>query len=235
MRFCLEVILRGAVLASVVAAAAPAENANPEIGKAVTPKVVSVVRPDARTGRLVRSVVVSPKPAAVKDPDPAVQGMIDATAKSLDVNPSLVHSVIEVESNYNPYAVSPKGAQGLMQLMPDTAKRFGVQNTFDAQQNIEGGIRYLKFLQQTFGDDRLAIAAYNAGEKAVQKYGSVPPYPETKDYVQKVAKKYDARRAAGKKIQPAPVAEKPQPAEEEPRHIMGYLDEEGRLHIASRP
>jgi len=219
----------------MVAVAPSAENANPEPAKAVSPKVVSVVRADARTGRLVRSIVVTPKPAPTKTPDPAVEGMVDETAKSLDVNPSLVHSVIEVESNYNPFAVSPKGAQGLMQLMPGTARRFGVQNTFDARQNIEGGIRYLKFLQQTFGDDRLAIAAYNAGEKAVQKYGNVPPYPETKDYVQKVAKKYDARRAADKKIQPVTIAEKPKPAEDEPRHIMGYLDEEGRLHIATRP
>lgn len=234
MQFCLEVILRGAVLGSAILAVAPAETLNSEASKAASPHAVSVVRADTRTGRLVRSIVVSPKPAT-KSLDSAVQGIVDETAKSLDVNPSLVHSVIEVESNYNPFAISPKGAQGIMQLMPETARRFGVENTFDARQNIEGGIKYLKFLQQTFGDDRLAIAAYNAGEKAVQKYGSVPPYPETKNYVQKVSQKYDARRAAEKKSPPAQVAETPKPAEDQPLHVMGYLDEEGRLHIATRP
>lgn len=236
MRFCLEVVLRGAVLASVMTLAMQAEDAVLE-RQARSPRVVSVVRADARSGRLVRSVVVSPQPSNTKSKaiDPAVENIVEETSKNLDVNPSLVHSVIEVESNYNPFAVSPKGAQGIMQLMPDTARRFGVQNTFDARQNIEGGVKYLKFLQQTFGDDRLAIAAYNAGEKAVQKYGNVPPYAETKDYVQKVARKYDARRAAGKKTQPAAVSDKPKPSEDEPRHIMGYLDEEGRLHIAPRP
>ena len=86
-----------------------------------------------------------------------------------------------------------------MQLMPATARRFGVSNTFDPRQNIEGGVRYLKFLQNTFQDDRLAVAAYNAGEKAVTKYGGVPPYAETVSYVAKVGKKYSqAQRAAAK-------------------------------------
>jgi soluble lytic murein transglycosylase-like protein len=162
--------------------------------------------------------------------------MVEETAKNLDVSPLLVDSVIQVESNYNPYAVSPKGAQGLMQLMPDTARRFGVTNSFDPQQNVEGGVRYLKFLQETFQDDRLAVAAYNAGEKAVAKYKNVPPYRETVDYVSKVSQKYShaQQHAAAKPATPAKVVEKSEPAEGETRHVVGYIDQEGRLHIATR-
>ena len=126
-----------------------------------------------------------------------------------------------------------------MQLMPSTARRFGVTNSFDVRQNIEAGVRYLKFLQETFKDDRLAIAAYNAGEGAVTKYGDVPPYPETVNYVAKVGKKYSqAKRAAEKSKIEARVMDQPAPAQkqapEEPRHIQGFLDAEGRLHIATR-
>ena len=152
----------------------------------VPPKVVSVVRVDPRTGKLVRTVVLSQKPANPATPEPAVRSLIEETARNFDVNPALVDSVIQVESNYNPYAVSPKGAQGLMQLMPATARRFGVTNSFDVRENIEGGVRYLKFLQDSFQDDQLAIAAYNAGEKAVTRHGGIPPYRETQNYVQRV-------------------------------------------------
>jgi soluble lytic murein transglycosylase-like protein len=131
--------------------------------------------------------------------------------------------------------VSPKGAQGLMQLMPATARRFGVTNSFDPRQNIEAGVRYLKFLQDTFQDDRLAIAAYNAGEKAVAKYKDVPPYVETINYVSKVGSKYgQAKRAAEKSKIEAKVVEQPKPAEDQPRHVVAYLDQDGRLHIATR-
>ena len=201
------------------------------------PSAVSVVRVDARTGRLIRSVVLK-APAGAPSPssmNPQVRAMVEETAKNLDVSPLLVDSVIQVESNYNPYAISPKGAQGLMQLMPATARRFGVKNSFDPQQNIEGGVRYLKFLQETFQDDRLAVAAYNAGEKAVTKYGNVPPYRETVDYVAKVGQKYSqAKHAASKSASAAKVAEKLQPAEDETRHVIGYVDQEGRLHISTR-
>ena len=160
--------------------------------------------------------------------------MVEEAAKNLDVNPDLVDSVIQVESNYNPYAVSPKGAQGLMQLMPATARRFGVTNSFDAKQNIEGGVRYLKFLQDTFKDDRLAIAAYNAGEKAVTKYGDVPPYAETKSYVAKVGSRYSkAKQVASKNGAAAKPVEEPKLAEEETRHVVQYFDAEGRLHMAT--
>lgn len=104
------------------------------------------------------------------------------------VGSDFVQAVIKVESNYNPYATSNKGARGLMQLMPATAKRFGVHNIFDPEQNLEGGIQYLRFLLDTFrGDVNLTLAAYNAGENVVQRLRSIPPYRETRDYVKKVS------------------------------------------------
>jgi soluble lytic murein transglycosylase-like protein len=112
------------------------------------------------------------------------------------MSPELVKAVIKVESNYNRRAVSPKGAQGLMQLMPATAKRFGVKDSFDPEQNITGGIKYLRFLLNEFGEHNLdlVLAGYNAGEQAVRKYGNkVPPYRETRKYVKKVKSLYLGR------------------------------------------
>ena len=104
----------------------------------------------------------------------------------------LVHAVIRVESAFNPKAVSVKGAQGLMQLMPETASMLGVRNSFDPQQNIDGGVRHLRGLMDRFGNDLpLALAAYNAGEKAVINYRGIPPFPETRDYVTRVLNFYD--------------------------------------------
>ena len=104
----------------------------------------------------------------------------------------LVHAVIRVESAFNPRAVSVKGAQGLMQLMPETASMLGVRNSFDPQQNIDGGVRHLRGLIDRFGNDLpLALAAYNAGEKAVINYRGIPPFPETRDYVTRVLHLYD--------------------------------------------
>ena len=113
--------------------------------------------------------------------------IVERIAAEQSVPPELLHSVIQVESNYNPGAVSPKGAQGLMQLMPETARRFGVPNSFDPVENIQGGAKYLKYLLELYkGDYPSALAAYNAGEKAVAKYGGIPPYAETQNYVAQV-------------------------------------------------
>ena len=180
-------------------------------GSVPTPPVHvrSVVRTSA-SGKLVRSVIVTPRviaPKTVTETPVAsttamtgdqlsIPELVKSTAQKYEVDPLLVHSVIQVESNYNPYAVSPKGAQGIMQLMPGTARRFGVSNPFDVRDNIEGGVRYLKYLQTLFPNDlRLAIAAYNAGEGAVWKFNNqIPPYPETEQYVYKVGAAMAARR-----------------------------------------
>lgn len=115
----------------------------------------------------------------------------DASAR-YGVPERLVHAVIRVESAFNPRAVSVKGAQGLMQLMPETALMLGVRNSFDPQQNIDGGVRHLRGLIDRFGNDLpLALAAYNAGEKAVINYRGIPPFPETRDYVTRVLHLYD--------------------------------------------
>lgn len=200
----------------------------------------TVVRADSHTGRLVRSVIVNPKtiPAKVVGRESGaetgsgsigVNQLVEEAAKSYDVDPLLVHSVIQVESNYNPYALSNKGAEGLMQLIPATARRFGVKNSFNSRDNIDAGVRYLKYLKNLFGDDRLALAAYNAGEAAVARYGWIPPYPETQQYVYRVGKKYgEARRAADRKPAPAPVAAVKPIVEDHPK-LEQYRDEQGRV------
>jgi hypothetical protein len=114
-------------------------------------------------------------------------GHIRDVATRHGVDPALVESVIRVESAWNPWAVSRKGAQGLMQLMPRTASALGVRDAFDPRQNIEGGVRHLRYLLDRYPSDlTLALAAYNAGERAVDQHGGIPPYPETQQYVQKV-------------------------------------------------
>jgi soluble lytic murein transglycosylase-like protein len=261
MRFCLNngCVSRTAALTLFVAGCLPGLLSAASVTRQpVSPRVRSVVRADAQ-GRLVRAVVVSPRvvqprlvtPAEVSSDaqatasTDAVQGasipeIVEAAARKHDVDPLLVHSVISTESNYNPYAVSPKGAQGLMQLMPATARRFGVRNTFDVKENIEGGVRYLKYLGSLFPNDpRLAIAAYNAGEGAVWKYGNnIPPYRETEQYVYRVGMKYGkARKQAERKKSEAPVqtAQAGKPAEPSNQPVHVYVDAEGRLYLRNTP
>jgi soluble lytic murein transglycosylase-like protein len=110
--------------------------------------------------------------------------IIERYAARYNVDPTLVRAVIQVESNFNPNCVSNKGARGLMQLMPGTARRFGVANIHDSEQNIHGGVRFLSYLMRLFNDDLpRVLAGYNAGENAVLKYGGIPPYEETSAYV----------------------------------------------------
>jgi soluble lytic murein transglycosylase-like protein len=124
--------------------------------------------------------------------------LIEKIAKEQRLHPGLLHAVVRVESAYNPQAVSKKGAQGLMQLMPATASRYGVADSYDPKQNLEGGARYLKDLLAQFEYDiRLALAAYNAGENAVIRYGNtIPPFPETMNYVDKVLGEYERNKLA---------------------------------------
>src|SRR5687767_10301826 len=125
--------------------------------------------------------------------------LIESASRNHGVDPNLVHAVITAESGYNARALSRAGAQGLMQLMPDTARRYGVQNSWDPADNINGGVKYLKDLLQMFeGNLELAVAAYNAGENAVIRHGrKIPPYAETVHYVPKVLgfyKKFQTRK-----------------------------------------
>ena len=202
-----------------------------------------VVRADPRTGKLVRSVVVSSKPVLAKITPPLeksnadLNAIVDKAARAHDVDPLLIHSMIKVESNYNVHAVSNKGAEGLMQLTPSTARMLGVSNSFDPQQNIEAGVKYLKYLKDLYKDERLALAAYNAGPGAVDKYKWIPPYAETENYVYQVGKRYGEARRAADAVRPveAPVTGtktvEVKPVEVKPAAVEQFIDENGRLHL----
>ncbi|HEY5584078.1 MAG TPA: lytic transglycosylase domain-containing protein [Ruminiclostridium sp.] len=121
-----------------------------------------------------------------------INSNIDSASQKYAVDKDLIRAVMKQESSFNPTSISKSGAQGLMQLMPDTADALSVKNPFDIYQNINGGVQYLKDQLTTFkGDVSLALAAYNAGPNSVEKYGGIPPYAETQDYVQKVNEYYN--------------------------------------------
>ena len=120
-----------------------------------------------------------------------IDAAIDKSARQHDVDPTLVRAVIKVESNFNPNAVSRKGAMGLMQLMPQTARELNVSNPFDPQQNVDAGVRHLKHLMESYGGDvKLTLAAYNAGAGAVARSAGVPNFPETRNYVNRISNLY---------------------------------------------
>ena len=130
------------------------------------------------------------KPAPWKEMAGRYADLIEKTANKYNLDPVLLASVAHVESRFNPDAVSPKNAQGMLQLIPATAARFGVENAFDVEQNVEGGARYLRWLLDRYdGETTLALAAYPAGEGAVDRYNGVPPYYETVSYVTQVLEK----------------------------------------------
>uniref|UniRef100_A0A7V4DH95 Lytic transglycosylase domain-containing protein n=1 Tax=Candidatus Caldatribacterium californiense TaxID=1454726 RepID=A0A7V4DH95_9BACT len=124
--------------------------------------------------------------AAGSSSSPSFEEVIAECAEKYGVSPALVRKLIQVESGGNPRAVSPKGAMGLMQLMPETCRDLGVVNPFDVRENIEGGVRYLRGLLDRFGSLELALAAYNAGPGRVREYGGVPPFKETQEFIRKV-------------------------------------------------
>jgi soluble lytic murein transglycosylase-like protein len=120
-----------------------------------------------------------------------IDAAIDKSARQHDVDPTLVRAVIKVESNFNPNAVSSKGAMGLMQLMPQTARELNVSNPFDPQQNVDAGVRHLKHLMESYGGDvKLTLAAYNAGAGAVARSAGIPNFPETRNYVNRISNLY---------------------------------------------
>jgi soluble lytic murein transglycosylase-like protein len=131
-----------------------------------------------------------------------LRAVIETCAAEQSLSPDLVRAVIRVESGWNPRARSNKGAQGLMQLMPGTAAQYGVTNAFDPEQNIRGGVAYLKTLMDRFdGNTELALAAYNAGPGAVEKYGRrIPPYRETQAYVRKIVSVTEVRLGPTRRI-----------------------------------
>lgn len=218
----------------------------------------STVRADRQSGRLIRTQLVNPRevpsievmpseragaasrlaPQAgpIRESRAAVDRIVEEASETHGVDPLLAKSVLQVESNYNQFALSAKGAMGYMQLMPATARQLGVSNAYDARQNIEAGVKFLKYLKTQFRDERLVLAAYNAGEGAVRKHGWIPPYPETIDYVYKVGRRY----GEAKRSEEAVKASTPKAAGEIAQangsvaagpKIQQSVDAEGRIHI----
>ncbi|ATE60499.1 lytic transglycosylase domain-containing protein [Thauera sinica] len=149
---------------------------------------------DGRYKRLMGSEPSAQRPSARgtrQAPPPRLRARVESIAGEHGVDPALAMAVVEVESAYRPDARSPKGALGLMQLMPATAQRYGVSDPLDPDDNLRGGIRYLRDLLDQFGSTELALAAYNAGEGAVMRHGyAIPPYAETQAYVPRVLQRY---------------------------------------------
>jgi soluble lytic murein transglycosylase-like protein len=149
--------------------------------------------------------VVSPvPPTPVSAPAPAntLDEFVSAASSHNNIDPDLIFSVIRAESGFNPSAVSPKGAQGLMQLMPETAAQLGVQNALDPATNVEGGTRYLgQLLTRYHNDLSLALAAYNAGPDRVEQYRGVPPYRETRVYVARIIRDFNRKKTAQRESQ----------------------------------
>ena len=174
--------ISGAPPAGAVITAPPSGNFNAALAQAMLPELTpaGTDNPDA--------------PAPV--PPDQINSLVQQNADIWQVDPALIKSVIANESSFNANATSPVGAQGLMQLMPETAASLGVKNPYDPAQNVAGGTRYLRGLLDRFkGDTRLAVAAYNAGPGAVEKYGDVPPYAETQSYVKNVLGSLDQYRS----------------------------------------
>lgn len=178
-----------------------------------------------------RSVAPASNPNAssytknLKSKSSSFDSIIKKYANYYELDPSLIHSIIATESGFNPNAVSSKGACGLMQLMPATAKRWGIQDSFDPEQNIQAGVRHFRLLMDMFNNDlNLSLAAYNAGENLVKRLGRVPKYKETIHYVQSVKRRYEERRqtvGAMEDISKPPT--------------FRYVDAAGVLHLSNIP
>jgi soluble lytic murein transglycosylase-like protein len=257
MRLCFNLACAAGLASAALWAAEPLDTET-----AAPRRITTVIRPDLRTGRLVRSVTVTSKPVAEQrvtealvaprvvspvavaaaptaPPATSIDEAIEQIAAQVSLKPQVIHSVIKVESNYNPFAISPKGAQGLMQLIPATARRFGVSNVFNPAENIEGGSKYLKYLLDLYGGNyALALAAYNAGEAAVAKYGGVPPFPETQNYLILVARQLQEAKKAEAAKQKTIAAGQSRPQAETrpaagPNHIQEVVEADGSVRYVS--
>ena len=178
---------------------------NPEV------PLPSCMQPDPPAAKIASFEEGLPSPRVRAD----IEQLVRKLAPQYAVDPKLVLAVISAESAFNPQAVSPKNAQGLMQLIPQTAERFGVKQVFVPAENIKGGMAYLRWLLAFFqGDVRLVLAAYNAGERAVEKYRGIPPYAETQNYVNRITKMY--RQAVhpfqADVVEPSPMMAQPRPS-----------------------
>jgi hypothetical protein len=185
----------------------PRSRRSKKIDSNKTAKQNSVVAPDDPVSTLKPTVLtydpLSPSPTNAGSAlrgfttgNAQVDGYLVDSGTRNGIDPLLLYSIMHQESSFKSHAISPKGARGLMQLMPGTAMRFGVTNIFDPRQNIEGGARYVSFLLDRFdGDVNLTLAGYNAGEGAVEKYGwRIPPYAETQEYVRRISRRYSLLR-----------------------------------------
>ena len=163
----------------------------PECSQAFVPEADPNTKPSDKKRTLASS-------ALAVNGEQSFLPIIQRVSFRYDIDPALVRAIIMVESKYNPNAISMKGAKGLMQLMPVTAKNLGVEDVFNPEQNIHGGVRHFKFLLNQFdGDVKLALAAYNAGSRPVQRYKDIPPYKETKRYIKKVFQYYELYKERG--------------------------------------
>ena len=181
--------------------------------------------------RVMRGQEAEPVQRRTVSAEPArkeLQNIVHDKAAKYEMDPSLIHAVIKAESNGNPFAVSRKGAKGLMQLMPTTASDLQVRDPFDPEENIDGGTRYLKYLIEKFnGDLTLALAAYNAGPKTVEKSGAVPRISETQEYVRRVLSLYN-----GKLFYPGSSSSS---SKERPEQIYKVITEDGVILFTNSP
>lgn len=167
-----------------------------------------------------------------------LKSLVNAISRNHGVDPGLVRAIMKTESNFNRWAVSPKGALGLMQLMPQTGQRLGVRDFFDPQQNIEAGVRHLRSLLDRFnGDLDLSLAAYNAGENLVERIGRIPSIPETRDYVRKIRTIYTKKSApaapAAAAISAAATTNPVEKPKDEAPRIFRTVDERGVVRFSN--
>jgi soluble lytic murein transglycosylase-like protein len=181
----------------------------PDLNPAAPEKSAEAVAPTPYgTGPLLPTTAPTPPGSQHVD----VTEVVNAASDRYRLDPDLVNSVIRAESGFKVHAISPKGAQGLMQLMPGTASKLGVPNAFDPEANVDGGTRYLRELLERYNFDLIkALAAYNAGPHRVEQYGGVPPYLETRKYVASIVRDFNRKKIAQQKaVNPAPAKSQPQ-------------------------